>query len=191
MSFVVPVREHWREQLGAVTHIDGTARLQVADKAVNERFHRLVSAFGNITGIPVLLNTSFNNNAEPIVQSIDEAITCYLTSGLDYVVIEDFLIQRKHAVPPVDELVIGFGATARLARRSNPGAAGRDSVVHEIYLDYRPGRRMELSAQTYAILEQADGKTPVCELAADLTDDLRTELADLWQNRLITLTPRR
>ena len=191
MSFVVPVREHRRTELGAVTHIDGTARLQVVDKAVNERFHRLVSAFGEITGTPVLLNTSFNNNAEPIVQDVDDAITCYLTSGLDYVVIEDFVIQRKHPVLPVGELVIGFRPAARLARRSNPGAADKGSVVHEIYHDYRLGRRMEVSPETYAILELADGKTPACELGAELTADVQAELADLWQNRLITMTPRR
>jgi predicted NodU family carbamoyl transferase len=191
MSFVVPVREDRREELGAVTHIDGTARLQVADKAVNERFHRLVATFGEITGTPVLLNTSFNNNAEPIVQDVDEAMTCYLTSGLDYVVIADFLIRRKESALPVEELVIGFRPPARLARRSMPGTGSGDSVVHEIYLDYRPGRRMEVSAQMYGILERADGKTPVCELGVSLTGDLRTELFDLWQNRLITMTPRR
>jgi predicted NodU family carbamoyl transferase len=191
MSFVVPVREDQRAELGAVTHTDGTARLQVVDKTVNERFHRLVSEFGAITGTPVLLNTSFNNNAEPIVQDVDEAITCYLTSGLDYVVIEDFLIQRKHAVLPVDELVIGFRPAARLARRVTPGAAGKGSEVHEIYMDYRLGRRMEVSARTYAVLERADGKTPVRELGVELTGEVQAELTDLWQNRLITMTPQR
>lgn len=191
MSFVVPVRADRRRELGAVTHVDGTARLQVVDKVVNERFHRLVSAFGEITGTPVLLNTSLNNNAEPIVQGIDDVVTCYLTSDLDYAVIEGFLIRRRYPEPPVDQLVIGFGPTARLARRATPGAGRGESVVHEVYLDYRLGRRTEISAPMYTMLERADGKTPVCELGVDLTVELRGELLDLWQNRLITMTPRR
>lgn len=189
MSFVVPVRPGRRKELGAVTHVDGTARLQVVDKKVNARFHRLVSKFGEITGTPVLLNTSFNNNAEPIVQNLDEVMTCYLTSGLDYVVIEDFLVRRKATPGPIDNLVIRFRPTTRLARRSLPPGPGAGSVMHEIYHEYRIGPRREISAAMYDILRHVDGVSQVRALDARLTDDLRAELQEIWQGRFITMTP--
>src|SRR5439155_3435013 len=83
MSFVVDVRESRRAELGAVTHIDGSARLQIVAPDTNPRFHRLVRTFGELTGTPVLLNTSFNNNAEPIVQDVRDALTFFLTTGID------------------------------------------------------------------------------------------------------------
>jgi predicted NodU family carbamoyl transferase len=189
MSFVLPVRPDRRKELGAVTHVDGTARLQVVDQAVDPVFHRLVAKFGELTGTPVLLNTSFNNNAEPIVQDVDEIMACYLTTGLDYVVIEDFIVRRKAVPSPIDNLVIRFRPTTRLTRRSLPGGPGIGSVVHEIYLDYRLGSRMEISARMYGILSQVDGVSQVRALDNQLSDDLRAELFEIWQARFITMTP--
>jgi predicted NodU family carbamoyl transferase len=189
MSFVVPVKPDRRNELGAVTHIDGTARLQVVDKTVNPRFHELVSKFGEITGTPVLLNTSFNGSAEPIVQDINDIMTCYLTSGLDYVIIEDFIVRRKAAQFSFDNLVIRFRPTTRLVRRGQHGEAGAGSIVHEIFLDYNNGPKMNLSAEMYRILSQVDGVTPVGGLDACLTDDLKAELYEIWQGRFVTMTP--
>ena len=98
MIFVVPVRVDRRSLLGAVTHVDGSARVQTVSRTDNERFWQLLRAFGDLTGVPVLLNTSFNNNAEPIVDTLDEAVTCYLTTGLDYLVAGDYLVTRRPAV---------------------------------------------------------------------------------------------
>jgi predicted NodU family carbamoyl transferase len=189
MSYVVSVRPDRRAELGAVTHVDGTARLQVVDQAVSGRFHRLVSAFGEITGTPVLLNTSFNNNAEPIVQDVSDVMACYLTSGLDYVVIEDFIVSRKAATPDLDGLVIRFRPMTRLARKSPPGEATSGSVIHEVYLDYSKGPRSDISPEMYALLGKVDGATPVHALGVRLTGELRAELFDLWQRRLIIMTP--
>lgn len=100
MSFVIDVREDRREELGAVTHVDGTARVQVIDPATNEQFYRLVRRFGDRTGTPVLLNTSFNNNAEPIVQTVQDVLTTFLTTDLDALVIGDFLVRRRKDDPP-------------------------------------------------------------------------------------------
>lgn len=91
MSFVLNVRPEWREQLPAITHVDGSARLQTVNKDDNPRYWELIETFGRKTGIPILLNTSFNNNAEPIVDSIDDAVVCYLTSGLNYLIVGDYL----------------------------------------------------------------------------------------------------
>src|SRR5262249_1296171 len=82
MIFVVDVREHQRALLGAVTHVNGSARVQTVSRSTNARYHRLLAEFKALTGVPVLLNTSFNNNAEPIVDSVEDAVVCYLTTGL-------------------------------------------------------------------------------------------------------------
>jgi len=98
MSFAVPVQPDKRALLQATTHVDGTARVQVVFEDVNPRYWKLISEFHRLTGVPVVLNTSFNNNAEPIVDSVDDAIQCYLTTGLDYLVIDDYLIAKKDSV---------------------------------------------------------------------------------------------
>ena len=67
MSGVFPVRPEWRARLAAVTHVDGSARLQVLERDMAPRLHALLEAYGRRTGIPVLLNTSFNLSGEPIV----------------------------------------------------------------------------------------------------------------------------
>ncbi|MGH7746608.1 MAG: carbamoyltransferase C-terminal domain-containing protein [Candidatus Dormibacteria bacterium] len=190
MSFVVRVREERREELGAVTHVDGTARIQIIEPATNERFHRLVSRFGEFTGTPVLLNTSFNNNAEPIVQSVEDVLTCFLTTELDYVVIEDFLVRRQpNFLAALDHLVLRFRPVTKLTTRVGFRSSGERSVVHEIVLDYSTGPSSEVSPQLYALLEKVDGINPLIALGGDLPETLREELFRLWADRFFTLTP--
>jgi predicted NodU family carbamoyl transferase len=194
MSFVVKVREDKRAELGAVTHIDGTARVQVLDARSNERFYQLVQRFGELTGVPVLLNTSFNNNAEPIVQSVHDAVTCFLTTDLDYLVIEDFLIRR---VPPgqtkaFDGLVIQFRPFTHLAKRVRMTPSGERQVVSAIYLQYRAGPSTEISAEAFALLEAADGirtLESIAEPMGGLSDAIRHEIYTLWQSRYFVLRP--
>src|SRR3989344_7403462 len=82
MLYVLSVKKRYRKVLGAITHVDGTARIQTVSKETNEKYWKLIEAFGKETGIPIVLNTSFNNNAEPIVDSTEDAIVCFLTTGL-------------------------------------------------------------------------------------------------------------
>jgi hypothetical protein len=77
----------------------------------------------------------------------------------------------------------------RLAERHARGGAAIGSVVHEIYLDYQNGPRMDISREMYDLLSRVDKAVPVGHSTASLTDDLRTELYKLWQARLIKLTP--
>jgi carbamoyltransferase len=86
MSGVFPVRPEWRSRLAAVTHVDGTARVQAVDAGVSPRFHALLLAFGARTGIPVLLNTSFNLAGEPIVARAVEGYSTFRRSGIDLLV---------------------------------------------------------------------------------------------------------
>ncbi len=190
MSFVVRVRAERREELGAVTHIDGTARIQIIEPEVNERFHRLVARFGEFTGTPVLLNTSFNNNAEPIVQSVEDVLTCFLTTELDYVVIEDFLVRRRpNFLAAIDDLVLRFRPVTKLATRVGFTSSGERIVVHEIFLDYSTGPSSEVSPQVYALLAKVDGVSPLAAFGGSLSDALREELFRLWAERFFTLTP--
>ncbi|MCM2307109.1 MAG: hypothetical protein NDI91_06535 [Sulfuritalea sp.] len=81
--------------LAAVTHVDGSARLQTVSKKYQPRLHQLLERFGAMTGVPVLLNTSFNGPDEPIVNSPAEAFHCFMKLGVDCLVIGDYLLERK------------------------------------------------------------------------------------------------
>jgi carbamoyltransferase len=86
MSGVFPVRSEWRSQLQAITHVDGTARVQVLEPAMAPRLHALLEAYGRRTGIPVLLNTSFNLAGEPIVNRAVEGYSIFLRCKIDVLV---------------------------------------------------------------------------------------------------------
>ncbi|CCH29561.1 carbamoyltransferase C-terminal domain-containing protein [Actinosynnema sp. NPDC047251] len=94
MVETVDVHPHWRERLGGVTHVDGSARIQVVRRADNERYWRIIDEFRRLTGTPVVLNTSFNVRGEPIVCSPADAVRTFLDSDVDALVLEDHLIVR-------------------------------------------------------------------------------------------------
>lgn len=95
MSMVAPVRESRRADLPAVTHIDGTGRLQTVSKSASPLYHALISGFGDATGIPVLVNTSFNLRGEPIVASPADAFRTFSQSGMDALLVENILVQKN------------------------------------------------------------------------------------------------
>jgi len=94
MSSVINVKEEKKNKIPAVTHEDGTARVQTVSKILNEKFYLLISKFNDLTGVPLLLNTSFNEN-EPIVCSPEEAIKCLLRTNLDGLFIENLFIKKN------------------------------------------------------------------------------------------------
>lgn len=83
------------EKLPAITHVDGSARLQTVHKETNPRYHGLIEKFGERSGIPVVLNTSFNIMGEPIVESPTDAIRCFFSTGIDSLVLGDYLIRKN------------------------------------------------------------------------------------------------
>jgi carbamoyltransferase len=99
MQQVYPVRPEKREVLPAITHVDGSGRLQTVAWAANPLYHRLISEFARITGVPVLLNTSFNEN-EPIVDTPRQALDCFLRTRMDAIVVNDTIITRAPAGAP-------------------------------------------------------------------------------------------
>jgi len=98
MSGVFPVRPEWRERLAAVTHVDGTARVQVLEEAMAPRLHALLRAFGRASGVPVLLNTSFNLAGDPIVGNVAEGYSAFRRGALDLLVAGNVVVRRKRQV---------------------------------------------------------------------------------------------
>jgi len=99
MSGVFPVRPEWRERLAAVTHVDGTARVQVLERTMAPRLHALLEAYGRRSGVPILLNTSFNLAGEPIVNWAIEGYTTFRRSGVDVLAIGNTLMTKRIAAP--------------------------------------------------------------------------------------------
>ncbi len=97
MLQVYPVRPEKRKVVPAITHVDGSGRLQTVSAASNPRYYSLLQAFGRLTGVPMLLNTSFNEN-EPIVLKPDEAIDCFLRTSMDVLVIGRHVLERAPVV---------------------------------------------------------------------------------------------
>ncbi len=94
MEKVFPIRPEMHQVIPAVTHVDGTGRLQTVDKTVSPMYYGLIDAFRKKTGVPILLNTSFNEN-EPIVNTPAEALDCFLRTQMDMLVLENCVIERQ------------------------------------------------------------------------------------------------
>ncbi|MFA9408624.1 MAG: carbamoyltransferase [Candidatus Dadabacteria bacterium] len=94
MLYVTNVREEKRDILPAITHVDGTGRLQTVRKDTNPRYYKLIETFGDATGVPVLLNTSFNLKGEPVVNTPAEAFSSFSASGMDLLVLGNYLVTK-------------------------------------------------------------------------------------------------
>ncbi|MFB6201233.1 MAG: carbamoyltransferase C-terminal domain-containing protein, partial [Halorhabdus sp.] len=95
MILLDSVHEHKRDEIPAVTHVDGTTRPQTVRKSVNERYYRLIEEFETLTGTPVVLNTSFNVAGEPIVESPRQALADFYSTGLDFLALGDYLLVKE------------------------------------------------------------------------------------------------
>jgi len=97
MLYVVGVRADKQAVIPAVTHVDGTGRLQTVSRAYGSRYYKLIETFGKATGVPVLLNTSFNLRGEPIVNTPAEAFNTFHQSGMDVLVLGDYVVEKAPA----------------------------------------------------------------------------------------------
>ena len=94
MEKVFPIKKEKRKEIPAVTHVDGTGRLHTVDKKNSPKYHKLIERFEEKTGIPILLNTSFNEN-EPIVNKPEEALDCFLRTKMDMLVMENIIVEKN------------------------------------------------------------------------------------------------
>ena len=102
MLLVAQVREDKKNQIPAVTHVDGSARIQTVSQKQNPLFYALLKEFKKLTGCPVLLNTSFNLKGEPIVCTPQDAYSTFIRSGLDYLIMGDCILDKKQ-MPETDK----------------------------------------------------------------------------------------
>jgi carbamoyltransferase len=112
MSGVFPVRPEWRSRLGAVTHVDGTARVQTVDATMAPRFHALLHAYGRRSGVPILLNTSFNLAGEPIVNRAVEGYSTFRRSDMDRLVVGSAMMTRPRKAARQSDADAGEAAEA-------------------------------------------------------------------------------
>ena len=95
MSSVTKVKKNKQSLVPAITHIDETSRIQSVDENSNKKLSSLIEEFNKLKKIPLLLNTSFNEN-EPIVRKPDEALNCILRNDLEYLVINNFVVKKNN-----------------------------------------------------------------------------------------------
>ena len=173
MTFVLKVKEIYRSTLGAVTHVDGSARLQTVSKTQNPTYWKLIEHFRQLTGIPIVLNTSFNNNVEPIVDTPEDAIICFLTNQLDYLIIENYLIKRKSISQKKNIAGMKIFLPDHVAVKPDKNAF----ILFDSYLR----KSNEISPGLYELL---NNKYDV-SFNAGLEDEIRK----LWEKRLIRVMP--
>lgn len=101
MTTIVDVREEWRDHLPAITHVDGSARVQTVSRQDEPEFHALLQAVGRETGHEMVLNTSFNVKGQPIVNTPREALYTYLATGIEFLFLGDYMVGRR--AQPTDE----------------------------------------------------------------------------------------
>jgi len=114
MLIAKPVRPEWRDKIPAIVHVDGTARIQTVREATNPMLYRLLREFDALTGVPVLVNTSFNIKGEPIVETPGDAVNCFLNTGIDNLVMHDTVVSKAAMHKVVAPLVTTYTDVANL-----------------------------------------------------------------------------
>ncbi|AZD55805.1 hypothetical protein C4K19_4022 [Pseudomonas chlororaphis subsp. aurantiaca] len=184
MNMVVTVSPEARPLLAAVTHVDGTARVQTVSKDSDPVLHSLLCTFGLTYGVPVLLNTSLNNRHEPIAESVDDAVTCLVTMPLDVLVVGDYIVRRRQSPEWGDFVVtLPMGVALRdelIGGQDVPMDAGRSLCI----VDY-PRTQTRVSNELFALLRM-HLPLPIWRLH---TVQLIEEVHALWSLRLLTVRP--
>ena len=125
MLIAKPVRPEWRDKIPAIVHVDGTARVQTVREQTNPMLYRLLKEFEALTGVPVLINTSFNIKGEPIVETPEDAVACFLNTGIDNLILHDTVVSKTAMHRVVAPLVNTFTDVATLVASTQPDGAGK------------------------------------------------------------------
>jgi carbamoyltransferase len=125
MLIAKPVRPEWRDRIPAIVHVDGTARVQTVREATNPMLYRLLKEFEALTGVPVLINTSFNIKGEPIVETPEDAVACFLNTGVDHLILHDTVVSKAAMHKVVAPLVTTFSDVANLVASTQPAGTAR------------------------------------------------------------------
>ncbi|NLX14307.1 MAG: carbamoyl transferase [Phycisphaerales bacterium] len=119
MILVYDVLAHMRDKVPAITHVDGTGRVQTVSRRHNPRYHALIERFGELTGVYCILNTSFNIRGQPIVNTPEQALECYQNTGMDALFLGDYLLCKD-----IDSAAAAMSETA--AKAAQAAAAAND-----------------------------------------------------------------
>lgn len=204
MGFAAPVLKNAQQFLKAVTHADGTARVQIVGASDDPLFFSLLVRWKEVSGLGVLLNTSFNGSSEPIVDSCYDAIRAFLTMPLDTLFMGDYVVRKR----PVDMQTcigahpISLTRTARIMEETRIEQGG-SVVSHRFVLpSYSvPGERkpfmpeLPVSGATVAVLKLAETKSPLIILMGLLglssteEADCCSQIIGLWKRRFIDILP--
>lgn len=200
-TFALEVRQAARGSLAAATHVDGTASVHAVDRARNRLFWELLEAFGSLTGVHALLNAPLGQGLDAHAGALDDVLVCLLTSGLDALVMDRFLVRKKAHLWTADTvgrlaplLPLGHSLVQACAR----GPAG--AVVPTFTVESsRPAGRPEAMAVepfVWRVLHRADGCTPLDALMtfAGIVDTRSRHavveaMLKLWAQRLVMLCP--
>lgn len=184
----------------AITHVDGTARVHTVSRESNPKLHALIGAFARKTGVPMLLNTSFNGKGEPIVETPDDALWSFYFLGLDFCVLQNTIIEKRANLAPLDFYAAvrspGYTVTVRF-----PPAGRGDRLDADVLLQLPTpwGFASEaISSHDLALLRAMDGKTNGWQLLKRLSDKnveltvpaIATSLLRLRRMSAIMLRPR-
>jgi len=193
MTFVLFVRQDKRELLGAVTHVDGTARVQTVSRQDNAGYHRLIAEFAALTGVPIVLNTSFNNDAEPIVESVDDAVATYLCTGLAHLIVGDWLVSKldEVALPAAClDLVPSLAPGRTLIMPAAAAAATSAFLEMDGSVSVSRARTPVSPALVKLLLDDGDDSCAArCARHGIVAASLVPELYAAWQARAIRLQP--
>lgn len=193
-TFVTKVREEHRRLLPATTHVDGSARLQTVSRKTNPRLWQLINAFKDRTGVPVLLNTSFNNSVEPMVASAADAVVAFLTTGVDLLIIGDFIVRKL--APTADDFLdlrLSLPPYVRIFRSKGLMERQKQRFRDEIRTSYAPQISRSISPQIAELLLSLNGGRPLRDLLHDSqstngdAQPLLSELRELWSDRLVMM----
>jgi carbamoyltransferase len=193
MTFVVRVKTEKQDLLRATTHVDGTARVQTVSREDNARFWELIDAFRTITGVPVVLNTSFNNNQEPIVDSVDDAVVTFLSTGLTHLVLGNTLVSKK----PLQQVAYTklYPSLPRHMQLMSRRSHARIGIQTEYFLaNTYDDHIIPISERAYRTLSESDGSRSIGELITPALhgepDVLLNELYNLWCVRALKCSVR-
>ncbi|HZH77889.1 MAG TPA: carbamoyltransferase C-terminal domain-containing protein [Archangium sp.] len=168
MLMVAPVRPEWRSRIPSVVHEDGSARIQTVAEEVSPRYYRLLKEFKELTGISVVLNTSFNRKGMPIVETPDQAVDLFLGCALDVLVLEDEILFKTEA-QTVPDLNVAKLLTERFASalERNAEKTRKMGGVYEFRFTGVRTFTMDLSRQQPAIYE---GKAPRADITVEMSE---------------------
>lgn len=170
MLIVAPVRPEHRDSMGGVCHVDGTCRIQTVGVDHQGLFRTLIECFMNLTGLPLVLNTSFNIRGEPIVESPSDAMECFLASNIDVLYVEGRRITKASvATAARPARLVPFLNSGLSLHSVTPSINGRaEEPEHQVRT--RTGYRVQITPVDFAFLRAIDGKSTIGDIGNSLCD---------------------